>query len=289
VSAVRAALTELDAAGCQFHVLLAQASLDETRELAQRFPQFDLIVTAGGAGEPTLDPETVPGSQAKIIQTGTKGMYVGLVGVFNDPADPVRYRRVALDSRFPDSRRIMERFAAYQQQLKVLGLEGLGLRGVKHPSGRQFVGTQACAECHTEAYDVFEDTPHAHAFRSIAEPTERSEIPRHHDPECLSCHVVGWNPQDYYPYDSGYLDVQKSAHLLDNGCENCHGPGSSHVAAENGDIDVSDEDLERLRVEMRLTLEKARNENCFQCHDLDNSPEFDFERYWPEVEHYGKD
>jgi hypothetical protein len=29
-------------------------------------------------------------------------------------------------------------------------------------------------------------------------------------------------------------------------------------------------------------------ENCMQCHDLDNSPDFDFQVYWPEVEHHGK-
>ena len=25
--------------------------------------------------------------------------------------------------------------------------------------------------------------------------------------------------------------------------------------------------------------------NCLECHDLDNSPKFDFDEYWPEVEH----
>ena len=28
---------------------------------------------------------------------------------------------------------------------------------------------------------------------------------------------------------------------------------------------------------------------CMQCHDLDNSPEFDFQLYWPHVKHVGKD
>jgi hypothetical protein len=28
---------------------------------------------------------------------------------------------------------------------------------------------------------------------------------------------------------------------------------------------------------------------CMECHDLDNSPDFDFQLYWPEVEHYGLD
>jgi hypothetical protein len=26
-----------------------------------------------------------------------------------------------------------------------------------------------------------------------------------------------------------------------------------------------------------------------QCHDLDNSPDFDFQLYWPHVKHEGKD
>ena len=30
--------------------------------------------------------------------------------------------------------------------------------------------------------------------------------------------------------------------------------------------------------------QKAVN-NCLECHDLDNSPQFDFDEYWPQVEH----
>ena len=28
---------------------------------------------------------------------------------------------------------------------------------------------------------------------------------------------------------------------------------------------------------------------CMQCHDQDNSPDFDFQKYWPKVKHVGKD
>jgi hypothetical protein len=27
--------------------------------------------------------------------------------------------------------------------------------------------------------------------------------------------------------------------------------------------------------------------NCMLCHDLDNSPDFDFQVYWPKVKHEG--
>jgi hypothetical protein len=287
--AIKEVLPQLREADCHYLVLVSHASLDESRQLATMFPDFSLIITAGGAGEPTLEPERIEGTGARMIQVGIKGMYVGIVGLYRTGTPSLRYDRVELDARFPDSRKVLTAFALYQKQLQDLGLEGLGLRPVRHPSGRKFVGHEVCGACHTTAYGVFENTPHFHATRSIAQPTERSDIPRHHDPECLSCHVTGWEPQGFFPYASGYLDYDKSAALHSNGCENCHGPGAEHVAAENGELDVTEEQLEKLRVQMRITVEEAKRAKCYDCHDLDNSPDFDFERYWKEVEHHGKD
>jgi hypothetical protein len=80
--------------------------------------------------------------------------------------------------------------------------------------------------------------------------------------------------------------------LLGSGCENCHGPGSEHSAAELGDIEASAEVLKQLREEMILPLAKAEVK-CMECHDLDNSPAFHepgaFDKFWEQVKHYGKD
>ena len=72
-----------------------------------------------------------------MIQIGTKGMYAGVVGLFDDAAQPLRYQRVPLDARFPDSAEMLQLLAAYQDQLKEAGFEGLGIRPQPHPSGRQ--------------------------------------------------------------------------------------------------------------------------------------------------------
>ena len=182
----------------------------------------------------------------------------------------------------------------YQEQLKDIGLEGLGLKPIRHSSGEKFVGTEACGKCHTTAYDIWQGTPHAEATDHIVSPpAERGDVARHFDPECISCHVTGWNPQEYYPYVSGYLSLDTTAHLTGNGCENCHGPGASHAAAEAEGSTVSEDVKLQLRESMKLPLSKARDK-CMECHDLDNSPDFHEEGafediYWPEVEHYGKD
>ncbi len=297
------ALTEiagpLRAERCDHYVLLALTSLERCRQLALDYPWFDIIVSGGVDGEPTREPEIVRSEESshltRIIQTGYKGMYVGVIGFFDDPENPVRYQRVPLDARFEDSPEIKTLFLAYQRQMEALGLEGLDVRPVTHPSGRQFVGSEACADCHDAAYEIWQDGsdgqggPHFRATRDLTDPGERTWVQRHHDPECLSCHVTGWNPQNFYPYQSGYLSLDNRL-LYGNGCENCHGPGSHHVEAENGDLDVDETTRRGYAAEMVVTLDDARQRLCFECHDVDNSPDFHeagaFETYWDQIKHY---
>ena len=284
---------------CDLRVLVAQSEIKACRQIAQAYPFFDLLVTAGGAGDPTLLPEQIKSTSSnhvtQMIQVGVKGMYAGVVGIFDDNGKmTLRYQRVPLDSRFDDSEEIKAKFLNYQQQLQSLGLSGLGLSPAPHPSGRQFVGSEACADCHDRAYEIWKDGhdgnggPHFRATADLTDPGERTWVQRHNDPECLSCHVTGWNPQKFFPYESGYLDLNHT-HLHGNGCENCHGPGSHHVAAENGDIDVDETTRMGYVQEMILTLEMAKSTQCFECHDLDNSPDFHiegaFEKYWEQIKH----
>lgn len=293
VEKLKPAIEELKGAGCDFIVLLAHASLEESASVARQLDGIDLVVTAGGFGEPTLAPEPIEGSSAVMVQVGVKGMHGGIVGLFDDAENPIRYQRIAISAQFKDSVRMLEDFAKYQIQLKQAGFDALGATSKEHESGRKFVGSQTCGDCHTTAFEIWENSPHVHATESIVHPpNDRGGIERHFDPECVSCHVTGWDPQKFQPYESGYLSLDASELLLGSGCENCHGPGSQHVAAEQGDIEADNELLEKLRQEMVLPLARARDK-CLECHDLDNSPDFHvegaFEEYWEQVKHYGKD
>jgi cytochrome c554/c'-like protein len=145
---------------------------------------------------------------------------------------------------------------------------------------------------------VYVKTPHAHATDTLV----HLNPPRQFDPECLSCHVTGWDPQRYFPFESGFLGLKETPDLVGNGCENCHGPAGRHAAAENGEIDVTDAEKNQLRADLHLKVgpnegnkpnqvykEGSVVDKCMKCHDIDNSPDFDFQTYWPKVKHVGKD
>ena len=285
VQAIETAAAELKKADCQHQILLAWASPEETQSLAARFPQFDIVVTAGGADEPPAELPTLPGG-GRLVELGHKGMFAVALGFFDDPGKPMRSQRVPLDARWGEAEDMIRLLATYQGQLESLGLNGLGMAAVRHPSGRRFAGSAACADCHKHAYEVWKDTPHATALATLEEQKPR----RDGDPECLSCHVVGWAPQRYEPFEGGFAGMKSTPHLAHQGCENCHGPAAAHAAVERGDVRASVTERDRLRVELVLSIktpegkQKAVN-NCLECHDLDNSPQFDFDTYWPQVEH----
>ncbi|MCH8042897.1 MAG: cytochrome C554 [Planctomycetes bacterium] len=289
--ALKEVLPKLKAAGCDRLILLVHAPLKEAIELAKKLPDFDLVVAAGEAETPPARLTQLKDKGTRIVQLGYKGMYVGVVALFDDEKQPLRYQRVPLDARFKDSAEMKKIMVEYQDQLKSLGWKGLGLKPLAHASGRKFVGSETCAECHTTAHAVWEKTPHAHALETLT----KLDPPRHHDPECISCHATGWNAQKYFPYTGGFDSLKTTPLLTGNGCENCHGPGARHAAVEQGELEVTEAEQDMLRESQRLTLKQARD-SCLACHDLDNSPEFhkpdvteSFRKYWEKVKHKGKD
>lgn len=282
---------QIEAAECDFNILLAQASLAQSRTLGQQFPLFDVVVSAGGADEPPRQPKTINGQDTMLVELGHKGMYAAVIGIYEDEPR-LRFQRVPLDARYQGGPEMRQLMASFQEELKSLGFAGLGLRGVVHPRGvdnpelGRFIGSAACGDCHAKAYAKWKTAGHGHATETLVKLTP----PRQFDPECVSCHVTGWNPREYFPYQSGFQSIEQTPKLVGNGCENCHGPGAAHVRAEKVRRAERDPALqEQLRLQMRLTKATAEEQSCRGCHDLDNSPEFNFPAYWAKIEHPWKD
>lgn len=286
-AALNKVLPELLEQKCDLLFLLAHATLEESEELARKFPAFQFVVTAGGAPEPPLESPRQIGGHNYLVEVGEKGMHVIVLGFYTAPQGKLqmRYQRVPLDSRFALAGEMKALMKAYQDQLQTLGLAGLGIKPAPNPRAEllgAYVGSAKCESCHEPSYIIWKKSGHAKAYRTLVE----ADPPRNFDPECISCHVVGWHPTQYFPYKGGFLSKEKTPHLTDVGCESCHGPGEAHCHAELKD----DEALkEKLRKAMVLTKAEAQKRFCYECHDLDNSPDFDFQTYWPLVEHYEKE
>lgn len=290
-------MQSFDEANVTVRILLAQTTLDESQKLAEDFPKFNIIVRANGFGEGKDHPDRV--GNVTMLEVGKKGKAAGVVGLYpDDPEQPVRFELVTLSGElFPDSDRMTQLMQGYQDRLKseaVVKSDG----ALPYPTGATFVGASKCGECHTKAFEIWNATPHAHALESLDPANKRKGFERLHgvnrmfDPECLSCHVTGWEPQEYFRFQSGFLneefaeaDSEKDLQTLlaGNQCENCHGPGSRHIEF----IEASN--IAAAIKEMRVTKEQAKNQSCTKCHDVDNSPNYKFETYWEQVEHYGKD
>lgn len=258
-----------------FHVILARADADIAPRLATEL--------AGADGSPpTL-----------LINVGHKGRSVGLVHIrLESGACKLRYQMVELveELELPDhdtnpAREVMRDYvlSVYQNEyLTKVPRKPHPLQQLPDMAGAVFVGADRCRECHPGAHQVWKNSKHSHAWQALvdygrptAELIRRGEVPlkigRQYDPECAVCHVTGFG------YHGGFVDANQTPHLLGNQCENCHGPASLHVA--------NPKDPKYYRP-LRLSIGSRETEQkCRSCHDGDNDPHFDLEKYWPKVKH----
>jgi hypothetical protein len=285
--ALRDVLPRMQAEQPDLLVLLSHAQAEESEQLATEFPDFPLVVSSGGPEEGLLKPKQV--GRTQLLFVGMKGKNVGVVGVYPQAAERFKYELVKLDgARFKNHSDLDDRMQAYQDRLRDERPDQTdNANPPAHPSGRTFVGAKACADCHAGSYEKWLSTGHSHAFASLTSGRADHEgrwIDRKWDAECIACHAVGWEPQQALRWEGGFVDEATTPHLLNNQCENCHGPGSLHVKLETEGT-ASEADLKAAQEGMRLTLANAEK-TCRGCHDGDNDPHFVFDEYWPKVEHH---
>ena len=279
-------LPNLEAEKCDKTVLIIHGSDTEINRLLEQFAEkFDFILPSNTPAEPPPQPKRV--GNTMIIEVGDKGRHAIAIGLFDDTETPIRYERIPLDARFDNSPVILDLMKMYQNQLRESGLDGLGIKPMPNAlleTQGNYVGVQSCVDCHETAHNTWRQTGHARAWQSLK---ETSIPPRHHDPECIACHVVGWNASQLLPYQGGFLSESETPRLTSVGCEACHGPGEQHIRAESG----ANRALQnQLRSSMRLSVQDgtARG-HCVTCHDGNNSPNFNFENYWNKIEHREED
>jgi hypothetical protein len=284
-------LRELEAQRPEFLVLLFQGSLEEAKACAAKYKPFQVILCLSREEEPSGKPELV--GNTAIIAVGHKGRYVGVVGAYRtgrrDRPFELRYELVSLGPQYetPAGKEADNPIHALLEEYARTVKAGDYLARypqTNHPvqvqfPGSTYVGSQKCKACHTHAYDVWMKSGHAHAYETLVTKAHRPSL-RQFDGECVVCHTVGFG------YTGGFTDEPRTPHLKDVGCETCHGPGSLHVKDwENPSLRAAMNPLKAKPGENPRVVANRIDASCQKCHDTDNSVHFNFEKYWPKIEH----
>jgi len=238
-------------------IVLAYLPEAELRELAGGLPEADAVV-GGPTGQSLLPRQLGPTLLASATNKGK--FVVQLQARFEDSRARWSGKTVELSESFADDQAQQENVRTYLAELKRrdFAAEQTGLTAplpASLPADFAVAGTPACRECHAPEYAVWEHVDHAHAWRSLLE--RGYEV----DPDCQQCHTTG------YGLPGGFVSAERSADRTSAGCENCHGPSLAHVR------------------DPQVRTPFQPRDQCVRCHDLENSPQFDFAVYWPRIQH----
>lgn len=255
-------------------VLLVQGPPERAKPLAEKFPGFEIVVGTS-LHDPAEGPEMLNGGKTMLITVGQKGKYVGVVGLFRDPKQRLRFQRVTLNSRYNGPAEPMRKLIEddFQDMLKGAGVVENFPRHdyINGAPGATFVGAEACQSCHPNTFAKWSTTKHAQAFEDIVHDPKGKRSDHQFDAECVSCHTTG------FEYTSGWRSAKQTPYLKGNQCENCHGPASKHVAEPDN--------ADHRKYLARNAAQMDHNRFCIRCHDEDNSPKFDFHTYWGRIAH----
>ncbi|MCU0711214.1 MAG: hypothetical protein MUC43_04085 [Pirellula sp.] len=253
----QAILAEIANTKADVRVLLAYAEEPELIELAKSIPELSFVL--GGPTGQTLPPRRH--GRAIVSSATNKGKYLVRAKLTGSPEERLAGTKVIeVSSELPQNGKQdanLDRFYELLQQRDFSSRES-GVATARVPHGvkdYEIAGSESCLKCHEADQHVWTGSHHSHAFASI----QKSNA--HFEPACQVCHTTG------YALPGGFETVMASADRLGVGCENCHGPSLAHVKQPT-----------------KRTPFNAVDQ-CRKCHDLENSPKFDYATYWPKILH----
>jgi hypothetical protein len=169
-------------------------------------------------------------------------------------------RFIPLETTLPSDAAVDAVVARFDEDVSQLNLAWAKANGQPCPKPAKgeaaYVGSAACQGCHAAATAVYRETGHARAYRALEAVHKQYRL------ECVACHVVG------IQQPGGVCRVDRVAGRDAVGCENCHGPGSLHVAHP---------------ATQAVARPAPTVSVCLGCHTPENSPQFDYALYLPRV------
>lgn len=247
-------------AGIDLIVLLSHAEKEETLEIADIFSELDLIITGHELDDPNIYVKKI--NNTIITSAGKSGKHIGAITFSNENGEWKTLanengefvKKISLSPEFNKPSNIDNLIDLYKNKVKEEDLFRKHQR-IMSGQGEEYAGSLMCGSCHLKIYQHWKNTKHSKAFETLEENEDQF------DPECIKCHVVGFD------YSAGFVSLDETPDLKGVGCESCHGYGSAHI------LDTS------------IPYNTVYKTECIKCHDSENSPHFEYDSYWEEIKH----
>jgi len=200
-------------------LILSNGDPEIIKSIANTASFVDCIVCPSESDEPAVIDN--PNQRPLAFTVGRFGRYVCGLKV-TAPArvnQPLRlvFKAFPIEENLPKDDSLVKLYEDYQQIVKDRNLLEKHPRFAL-PNDLEYIGSKSCkSSCHEFEYETWSGNAHAKAFSTL------EQVNSQYDPECVVCHVIGMD------YESGFISQQQTGHLINVGCENCHGPGSEHI------------------------------------------------------------
>lgn len=226
-------------------------------------PDVDVVINAPPDADILVEPVYEFHGGKVYAESGMYGSRIGVLRLdfTSGTITKADNRRIDLSKGIPDGERVRPYLQRYQDETKRIYLAELAGKKAFDAEASPYLGNDGCRKCHVNDanFAVYDRTHHARAWASL------QQVGKSFDPECIPCHVTGWGEE------GGFHSESASPHLLNVGCEACHGPGKLHVTDPK-----------------RYPLVKSTLNDCYRCHNGERAPGFNPRKKWKLIAH-GRD
>ncbi len=246
--------------GCSAVVLLYGGRREQALETCKALTGVDLIFFGNATISQRVPAETEAGVPVYTAANRSKDFGEIQLTMKDDGTVALSPMQIhELDKNYPDHPAVAARVAALKAELegekqRAQLIEQLAREYSETAVAETYLGTETCKRCHEAEYQSFMQTAHAQALASLEHDFQDN------NPECVGCHVTGWQQPGGYG-----LDAMNRNKLKGVQCEACHSYGTAHTRNQ--------------------TATASPEAMCLKCHDAANSPQFDYKRYWEQIKH----
>lgn len=214
-------------------VVMTHQAMNRNWVIARKIDGVDLVV--GGHHKQRLDTPYNP-NNTYIVQSGEKGQYQGMIefSISADGTKTATNTMVKVGDEIANDAKVKAMLDEYNNEVTKLYSAG-----TKSSAEDVALMSASCRDCHDEAFEIWEKTDHAKAFRTLIDTGKGDQF----KPDCLGCHTTRFEEP------GGFTMDEQQKELRNIQCDSCHGNSASHLEDPGNSHDVTPD-----------------METCMKCH-----------------------